>query len=93
MIIFLLKILQFTSLFLSLIDLFDGPDFFILQHSDSVSKQLHISLKLKSDRSSLIESQILTLDVDDDVRTGWTTIARSIAGDTLPTSTFIALSQ
>lgn len=59
-----LEILQLSGLLSCLIDLLSGFNFFILKHTNSVSKMLNIFLDLHTDASSLIVSQIVALNVD-----------------------------
>lgn len=66
-VILILQFLQLSRLLLRLLDLLDGPHFLVLQHANAIAQQFHIPLQLQANGSSLIESQVFTLDVDDDV--------------------------
>lgn len=63
----LLQVLELFCLLSGFFYLLDGPHFFVLEHSDSVSQLLNISLELQTNGASLIVRKVLTLDIDHDV--------------------------
>jgi hypothetical protein len=72
-----LEFLQLASLFTRLLDLFDRTNLFVLEHANAIAKLLNVSLELKSDRASLIVSEILALNIDNNVGThlAWCTVS------------------
>ena len=86
----ILEFLQLASLFARLLDLFDRANFLILEHANAIAKLLNVSLELKSDRASLIVSEILALNIDNNVGTH---LARCTVGSVAHHSAVVALRE
>ena len=66
-VVLILKLLQLSRLLLRLFDLLHGTHLFILEHSNAVPKQLDVTLQLQTDGSCLVEGQVFTFNVNDNV--------------------------
>lgn len=62
-----LEVGDLLRLFAGLLDLLEGPYFFLLQHPDSVSELLNVLLDAQSNGPGLIVGQVFAFDVDHDV--------------------------